>query len=123
MKPFAILNQIRKENAHVCGHTSRPSPASATTPSGWIEDGIIYNDDDFDDSWDSVAEVKMRSNAVLRWEYRPGSTLFVVWQQSRDRDFDDVSDPRFRPAGDLSRAFADDGDSIFLIKLNRWFGL
>ena len=65
----------------------------------------------------------LRSNAVLRWEYRPGSTLFVVWQQSRDHAFDDVSDPRFRPAGDLSRAFADDGDSIFLIKLNRWFGL
>ena len=58
MEPFAILNQIRKDNAHVCGHASRPSPASATTPSGWIEDGIIYNDGDFDDSWDSVAEVK-----------------------------------------------------------------
>ena len=31
-------------------------------------------------------------NAVLRWEYRPGSTLFVVWQQDRltsdyERDF------------------------------------
>ncbi len=65
----------------------------------------------------------LRSNLVLRWEYRPGSTLFAVWQQSRDRDFDGVRDPRFRPAGDLTRAFADDGDSIFLIKLNRWFGL
>ena len=65
----------------------------------------------------------LRSNLVLRWEYRPGSTLFAVWQQSRDRDFDEARDPRFRPAGDLTRAFADDGDSIFLIKLNRWLGL
>lgn len=24
-----------------------------------------------------------RSNLVLRWEYRPGSTLFVVWSQDR----------------------------------------
>ena len=64
----------------------------------------------------------LRSNLVLRWEYRPGSTLFAVWQQSRDHDFDGA-DPKFRPAGDLTRAFADDGDSIFLIKLNRWFGL
>ena len=64
----------------------------------------------------------LRSNLVLRWEYRPGSTLFAVWQQSRDHDFDGA-DPEFRPAGDLTRAFADDGDSIFLIKLNRWFGL
>ncbi|MCY3739065.1 MAG: DUF5916 domain-containing protein, partial [Gemmatimonadaceae bacterium] len=65
----------------------------------------------------------LRSNLVLRWEYGPGSTLFAVWQQSRDRDFDGVRDPRFRPTGDLTRAFADDGDSIFLIKLNRWLGL
>ena len=64
----------------------------------------------------------LRSNLVLRWEYRPGSTLFAVWQQSRDHDFDGA-DPEFRPADDLTRAFADDGDSIFLIKLNRWFGL
>ena len=25
-------------------------------PSGWIGDGIIYNDDDYDNGWDSVAE-------------------------------------------------------------------
>ncbi len=65
----------------------------------------------------------LRSNLVLRWEYRPGSTFFAVWQQSRDRDFDEARDPAFRPAGDLTRAFADDGDDIFLIKFNRWFGL
>ena len=27
-----------------------------------------------------------RSNVVLRWEWTPGSTLFVVWQQDRFRD-------------------------------------
>ena len=27
--------------------------------------------------------LSFRSNVVLRWEWRPGSTLFVVWQQSR----------------------------------------
>ena len=26
----------------------------------------------------------LRGNAVLRWEYRPGSALFLVWQQSRE---------------------------------------
>jgi hypothetical protein len=25
----------------------------------------------------------LRGNAVLRWEWRPGSTLYVVWQQER----------------------------------------
>ena len=65
----------------------------------------------------------LRFNVVLRWEYRPGSRLFVVWQQSRDRDLDNVRDPRFSPVGGLARAFSDDGESIFLVKFNRWFGL
>src|SRR5215813_13246878 len=29
------------------------------------------------------------SNTVLRWEYQPGSTLYLVWSQGRD-DFDGV---------------------------------
>jgi hypothetical protein len=28
----------------------------------------------------------LRANAVLRWEWRPGSTLFLVWQQNREND-------------------------------------
>jgi hypothetical protein len=28
----------------------------------------------------------LRTNAVLRWEWRPGSTLFLVWQQNRQND-------------------------------------
>ncbi|MEP7002679.1 MAG: DUF5916 domain-containing protein [bacterium] len=28
----------------------------------------------------------LNANAVVRWEYRPGSTLFVVWSQGRDED-------------------------------------
>src|SRR4029450_6079357 len=27
---------------------------------------------------------QFRSNVVFRWEYRPGSTLFLVWQQGRE---------------------------------------
>ena len=30
----------------------------------------------------------LRGNAVLRWEYRPGSTLFVVWTQARSNDLE-----------------------------------
>ena len=28
----------------------------------------------------------LRANAVLRWEWRPGSTFFLVWQQNREND-------------------------------------
>jgi hypothetical protein len=27
---------------------------------------------------------QLRTNAVLRWEYRPGSTLFLVWAHGRE---------------------------------------
>lgn len=64
----------------------------------------------------------LRFNLVMRWEYAPGSTLFVVWQQNRDRDFDDTRDPDFELA-DTARSFGDEGDNIFLVKLNRWMGL
>ena len=44
-----------------------------------------------------------RSNAVLRWEWRPGSTLFVVWQQNRARE---VPEWRRLGPGDLFGSLA-----------------
>jgi hypothetical protein len=60
-----------------------------------------------------------RSNAVLRWEWRPGSTLFVVWQQDRaaDRVFAPV-----RP-GDLLGALGAHGENVFAVKVNYWLSL
>lgn len=62
----------------------------------------------------------LHSNAVLRWEYRPGSTLFLVWSQARDHE---TEVPRFRPWGDLGSSFTDEGSNIFLLKLNYWLNL
>jgi hypothetical protein len=38
---------------------------------------------------DDFTYLSLRGNAVLRWEYRPGSTLFFVWQQDRNGVTDD----------------------------------
>ena len=35
-------------------------------------------------------EKSFNSSVVARWEYRPGSTLFVVWTQGRDQSDRDV---------------------------------
>src|SRR5690606_30033502 len=43
-------------------------------------DGDGASDFDFEERDFRVRS--LRGNAVLRWEYRPGSTLFLVWQQS-----------------------------------------
>jgi hypothetical protein len=39
---------------------------------------------------------EFRSNTVLRWEYKPGSTLFLVWAQGREDSGDRVNDFSFR---------------------------
>lgn len=61
----------------------------------------------------------LRGNAVLRWEYKPGSALFLVWSQQREQGFDDA---RQNVAGEVGRAFADPGRHVFLIKYTRWMG-
>ncbi|MDB4881733.1 MAG: hypothetical protein JWL95_499 [Gemmatimonadetes bacterium] len=59
-------------------------------------------------------------NAVYRWEYRPGSTLYVVWTQSRDDELRNVGD--FELGRDRSALFATHPDNIFLVKVNYWLG-
>jgi hypothetical protein len=61
----------------------------------------------------------LRGNAVYRWEYRPGSTLFVVWTQSRQQDAA-VGVGNFDFARDRQELFSAHPDNIFLIKINYW---
>ena len=67
----------------------------------------------------------LRGNTVLRWEFRPGSTLFLVWSQSREIKLEDIreSDLEFRPVHRLRSSFTDPGKNIFLIKCRYWFGV
>ncbi len=66
-------------------------------------------------------------NAVLRWEWQPGSTLFLVWQQSRISslrgDGDNGTDPwigGFKLGRDAGDMFATPADNVFVIKVNYW---
>ena len=76
--------------------------------------------DGLDDNPD-FSRRSLRSNLVFRWEYRPGSALFVVWQQSRNEKIE-IDDPPFEPWSGMFDAFGDEGDNIFLIKLAYWMG-
>ena len=66
----------------------------------------------------------LKSNLVLRWEFSPGSALFVVWSQSRSANLDDPmeEDLEFRPLNRIGSSFADDGDHVLLIKASYWVG-
>lgn len=61
---------------------------------------------------------QFNSNAVVRWEYRPGSVLFVVWQQGRQDNRDPGS---FEFGRDLRNLFATHPDNTILVKLSYWF--
>ena len=62
----------------------------------------------------------LRGNAVLRWEWRPGSTLFVVWQQSLD-DQAGVGD--FQLGRDLSALLHAEASNILAVKVSYWIGM
>jgi hypothetical protein len=59
----------------------------------------------------------LRGNAVFRWEYRPGSVLYVAWTHSRfgETEFGNLNFSRDRDA-----LFAVRPDNIFLVKASYW---
>ncbi len=80
---------------------------------GGPADSFTFDDPDFNFR-------SLRGNAVLRWEFKPGSTLFLVWTQSR-ADTAPVGNMDF--GRDVRALFDATADNIFLLKVNYWFGL
>jgi hypothetical protein len=60
----------------------------------------------------------LRGNAVLRWEYLPGSTLFLVWAHGRT-DEDRIGTFRLRHS--LGRMFAHHPDNMFAVKVSYYW--
>ena len=61
--------------------------------------------------------LSFRSNAVLRWEWRPGSTLYLVWAQNK---FGYQPTARLVGFGDLADSFGARGDNFFAVKVSYW---
>ena len=61
--------------------------------------------------------LSLRSNAVLRWEWNAGSTLYLVWQQNR-RSAEAFGDAA--SFGDLFRTTHAGGDNFFALKVSYW---
>ena len=61
--------------------------------------------------------LSFNSNAVLRWEWRPGSTLYLVWAQNR---FGRDPTARHVGFGDLLDSFGARGDNFFAVKVSYW---
>jgi hypothetical protein len=61
----------------------------------------------------------LRGSAVLRWEYRPGSTVYFVWTQQR-AEFDAAGAFDFGSAA--TAIFRDRPVNLFQVKVNYWIG-
>ncbi len=88
-------------------------------------DGTQHVDFDGDGTTDysfSDRDFNVRSligNAVLRWEYRPGSTIFLVWQR---RQVDRGYAGNFDWGRDAGALFDAPADNRFIVKVNYWLG-
>ena len=73
-------------------------------------DTIVVNAPDFN-------ERSLRTNAVLRWEWRPGSLFYAVWQRQGNRSLDryQAVDPR-----DAFGAFQGQYTNFFALKMSLW---
>ncbi|MBT7692970.1 MAG: carbohydrate binding family 9 domain-containing protein [Gemmatimonadales bacterium] len=78
-------------------------------------DGNGTTDSSFQDRDFNVRS--LRTTAVLRWEYRPGSTIFFVWQR---RQAGSSSTGDFDFGRDLGAMFDANADDRFIMKVNLW---
>jgi hypothetical protein len=84
-------------------HTVDPDLAGPAQP-------FTFRDPDFNFK-------SLRVNAIFRWEWRLGSTLYFVWQENRQ----DLSNPgTLSPRRDVGRLFSAAPDDVFLVRLAYW---
>ena len=96
------------------GRTCRaPSGLRWIDPGGTGEFNFTLPDQDFNLR-------SLRTTAVVRWEYRPGSTLYFVWQR-RQGETANVGDFDF--SRDARALIAAPKDDVFMVKGTLWFTL
>ena len=106
-------------NANAAEFNNRFTPI----PAEWVSLGDQGEEYAIDENSDGVPDYKFgkpdfnvgqfRSNMVVRWEYIPGSTFFLVWTQEMNGDFYDQSGPLHEK---YSFNFTDRAHNIFLLK-------
>jgi hypothetical protein len=134
---FAHLSQTETSLSLRFDYTMAPTLSLQVYAAPFLSKGTYSNvrelsatprADDYDDRYQPYVDPAYQpggfnfqafnSNVVLRWEYRPGSTLFVVWQQGRS-GFANLEGARTvgQNLGDL---FGLRPSNTFLVKMSYW---
>jgi hypothetical protein len=115
-REFAAPRTIRKlvygRDAGTIGYDPASAAYTVDPDAGGPAAPFAFDDPDF-------TTTSLRGTAVLRWEYRPGSTLFLVWTQERSG---------YDPDGGLGLGsartvmFREPPTNVFQIKATYWLG-
>ena len=135
---FAHLDQKTLSITWRLGYTFTPSMSLQVYASPFISKGTYSDVREisspralaYDDRYQPYADAavaadpggfnvqEFRSNVVFRWEYRAGSTLFLVWSQGRQNSAGLAGTKSF--AGDLGDLFSQRANDTFLVKVSYW---
>jgi hypothetical protein len=123
---FKEFAQVKSRQMNLFGRDNGSTVSRNTDPQSGATTGYTINPDGvagaapaFTFSNPDFNLRSLRGTGVLRWEYRPGSTLYFVWTQERD-GFDQFGD--FNLARDRSALFRDRPTNVFQIKGTYWIG-
>ena len=123
---FKEFAEVRSDHMNIYGRDNGSTIVSNTDPQTGALTGYTVDPDGpagpaapftFDNQNFNIRS--LRGTGVLRWEYRPGSTLYFVWTQERN-GFDQFGDFNFNR--DRSALFRDRPTNIFQIKGTYWIG-
>lgn len=93
---------------------------------GAMVDGEFNIDENIDGKVDYSIEnpdfnvQEFLSNLVIRWEYNPGSSIYLVWNQTRNGF---IEDGNMQVGDNLDNLFADKSHNVFLVKFSYRIGL
>jgi hypothetical protein len=82
-----------------------------------------YTESGFDPSDADFSYASVNLNLVYRWEYRSGSTLFLVWTHGRDSFDARNGDPAFTNDFDPGLLFSQEPANRVLAKFTYWFSI
>ncbi len=109
------------DDAHAVSSQARvrrftPNELTPTIGGDWR---VTSGGSSFDFADPNFAFNELRTNSVLRWEYRPGSALFLVWSHGRNADGLPAGFDLRRQARELGEVA---GDHVILVKVSHWLG-
>ncbi|NOT26030.1 MAG: hypothetical protein HOP16_07990, partial [Acidobacteria bacterium] len=119
-EPFAASGRYY-DFGQLAAPGSRLRQPLATSASGTSASSLVLTDgtSNFSLRNRDFNVLSFRSNLVLRWEWRPGSTLYLVWQQ--DREESEITRTRVG-LRDIFGSFGAAGHNVLAVKTTFWIG-